>query len=108
MKLHGSLLLLPSAVLLIAGMVFAQAPGTPTNFTQTLNHALQLARMHRYAEAEAVIKGLPPPPDHEQRIAFYRLKAAIASGLGHSDAAAQNMEVASRLAPTRTWKSGGS
>jgi len=102
LKLHGIVVVLPSAVLLIAGMVFAQAPGTPTNFTQTLDHALQLARMHRYTEAEAVIKGLPPPPDHEQRIAFYRLKAAIASGLGHSDAAAQNMEVASRLAPENT------
>jgi tetratricopeptide (TPR) repeat protein len=99
MKLHGIVVVLPSGVLLIAGIVFAQAPGTPTNFTQTLDRALQLAHTHRYAEAQAAIKGLPPPPNHEQRIAFYRLKAAIASGLGHSGAAAQNMEVASRLAP---------
>src|SRR5260370_6638446 len=99
MKLHGIVVVMPAAVLLITGIVFAQAPGTPTNFTQTLDRALQLAHTPRYAEAEAAIKGLPPPPNDEQRIAFYRLKAAIASGLGHSGAAAQNMEVASRLAP---------
>jgi tetratricopeptide (TPR) repeat protein len=64
-----------------------------------LDKALQLARVHRYAEAAAAIRGVPAPEDHQQRIAFFRLRASIESGLGHSAAAARDMEAAARLAP---------
>jgi tetratricopeptide (TPR) repeat protein len=40
-----------------------------------------------------------PTDDPAQKIAFYRLKAAIASGLGHFSSAAENMEKAAALAP---------
>jgi tetratricopeptide (TPR) repeat protein len=65
----------------------------------TLKQALQLTREHRYAEAEAVLKGINPPADAARKIAFYRLKAAIASGLGHFEAAAQDMSAAALLSP---------
>src|ERR1700676_1876656 len=64
-----------------------------------MREALQLAREHRYAEAEATLKGVNAPADPAQKIAFYRLKAAIASGLGHFTVAAENMDNAARLAP---------
>ncbi len=63
-----------------------------------MGQAIQLAREHRYAEAEATLKGVMLPSNPTQKIAFYRLKAAIASGLGHFTAAAENMDNAARLA----------
>jgi tetratricopeptide (TPR) repeat protein len=67
--------------------------------TESLDRALQLARAHRYVEAVAVIQGVPAPEDRQQRIAFFRLRASIESGLGHSAAAAADMEAAAKLAP---------
>jgi tetratricopeptide (TPR) repeat protein len=66
---------------------------------ESLDRALQLARAHRYAEAAAAIRGLPAPEDRQQRIIFFRLRASIESGLGHSAAAATDMEAAANLAP---------
>ncbi len=98
MKQRFFVLLLLFIGSLIAGKVFAVVPAAPQD-VQTLERALQLARAHRYTEAQAIMRGVSPPVDRQQRIAFYRLKAAIASGLGHSIAAAENMEAASRLLP---------
>ena len=83
---------------LSAGQVFAVVPPA-TEAISTLDRAVRLARAHRYAEAEAIMRGVRPPADRQQRIVFYRLKSAIASGLGHSTSAAENMEAASRLLP---------
>jgi tetratricopeptide (TPR) repeat protein len=88
----------PWIVLLLAGSAGAQSqpqddPNAP------LKQALQLAREHRYSEAEAVLEGVPAPANPAQKIAFYRLKAAVASGLGHFTAAAKDMDRAAALAP---------
>src|SRR4029077_12783759 len=88
----------PWIVLLLIGNVGAQLQ-PPNDPNTRLKQALQLAREHRYAEAEAALKGVPAPADPAQKIAFYRLKAAIASGLGHFTAAAEDMESAAALAP---------
>lgn len=80
------------------GILYAQAPQT-TLPPDSLERALQLARLHQYAEAQAAIKNVPAPMERAPRIAFFRLKAAIASGLGQANAAAEYMEAASKLAP---------
>jgi tetratricopeptide (TPR) repeat protein len=64
-----------------------------------LEEALQLARRQRYAEARKSLEGVPEPAGVPQRIAFHRLKAAIASGLGDAAAAAAEMASALALAP---------
>jgi tetratricopeptide (TPR) repeat protein len=76
-------------------------PQTPSDSTAALQKAAQLTREHRYQDAEAALKNVAPPPptNPAQRIAFYRLKAAIASGLGHFTAAAGFMDTAVKLAP---------
>jgi len=61
--------------------------------------AIILARLHRYKEAQTALIGLAPPTDVEKRIAFYRLKASVASGLGSSEVAATEMEKALALKP---------
>lgn len=66
---------------------------------KSLAQAVQFVKAHRYAEAAGAIRNVPPPEDRNQRIGFFRLRASIESGLGHSAAAAADMEVASRLAP---------
>ena len=66
---------------------------------KSLAQAVQFVKAHRYAEAAGAIRNVPPPEDRNQRIGFFRLRASIESGLGHSVAAAADMEVASRLAP---------
>ena len=91
-------LLCSAEALLLFGVSSAQAPQTSSQ-PQSLDRALQFARAHRYAEAEAAIKGIPPPAEREQRISFFRLKAAIAEGLGNANAAAEDMEAAAKLAP---------
>ena len=83
--------------LILIATALAQTP--PQNESNVaIRQAVQLAREHRYAEAEANLKGVSAPADPAQKIAFYRLRAAIASGLGHF-AAAENMDNAARLAP---------
>jgi tetratricopeptide (TPR) repeat protein len=59
--------------------------------------ATVLARLHRYREARNAIAGVQSPTDRYQRIAFYRLQASIASGLGDSASAASKMEEALAL-----------
>jgi tetratricopeptide (TPR) repeat protein len=85
-------------VLALVGSALGELP--PQNESNlAIRQAVQLARDHRYAEAEATLKGVSAPADPAQKIAFYRLRAAIASGLGHFAAAAENMDNAARLAP---------
>src|SRR5690348_3908371 len=45
-----------------------------------LERAVSLTREGRYAEARKAIEGVGEPSDIHRRIAFHRLKAAIASG----------------------------
>jgi tetratricopeptide (TPR) repeat protein len=85
-------------ILLLAGSALAQ-PQVQGDPNAALKQALQLAREHRYTEAEAALKGVSAPANPAQKIAFYRLKAAIASGLGHFTAAAADMDKAAALAP---------
>ncbi len=58
-----------------------------------------LARLHKYKEAQSALAGLSPPNGTEQRIAFFRLRASVALGLGNPSDAAAEMEKALALAP---------
>lgn len=63
--------------------------------------AAVLARMHRYPEASRALAGVPAPSSIEEAIAFHRLKAAVALGLGKPETAASEMEKALTLAPAQ-------
>jgi tetratricopeptide (TPR) repeat protein len=71
--------------------LYAQSP---------LQNALALAREGRYTEAQALLKGVAEPDGTPQRIAYRRLRAAIASGLGKPAAAVAEMKAALALAPS--------
>ncbi|MGA8234063.1 MAG: tetratricopeptide repeat protein [Candidatus Acidiferrales bacterium] len=58
-----------------------------------------LARLHRYKEAQSALTGVSPPTRPEQRLAFHRLKASLALGLGNPSGAAEEMEKALALNP---------
>lgn len=64
-----------------------------------LEWAIVLARLHRYKESQSALADLAPPAERGNRIAFYRLRASVASGLGNSVAAASEMEKALALKP---------
>ena len=76
---------------MLCGVVYAQSP---------LDRAVTLAREKRYSESNQVLAGVPEPADAGQRIAFHRLKAANASGMGDKDAAVNEMRLALKLAPS--------
>ncbi|MGH9449794.1 MAG: tetratricopeptide repeat protein [Terriglobia bacterium] len=61
--------------------------------------ATSLTELHRYAEAAAALDGVPPPRPLPQHIAYLRLKASVALGVGDANDAAKAMEAALRLAP---------
>src|SRR5205823_1646075 len=61
--------------------------------------ATVLARLHRYKEAASALESVLPPRAPEERIAFYRLKASVAAGLGNPAAASSEMEKALALSP---------
>lgn len=65
-----------------------------------LDRAVTLARQKRYGEANKALQGVPEPSQVNQRIAFHRLKAAIASGLDDNATAVKEMRTALQLAPT--------
>ncbi len=75
---------------LVATCALAQSP---------LEQAVQLTRQKQYAAARKLLEGVTEPPEPARSIAFHRLKAAIASGLGDGAAAANEMSSALRLAP---------
>ena len=58
-----------------------------------------LTRLHRFPAASKALAGVAPPASADQRILFFRLKAAIAEGLGNSADAAGNMESALSVQP---------
>ncbi|MBV8819754.1 MAG: hypothetical protein JO022_15440 [Acidobacteriaceae bacterium] len=77
-------------LLWIAGCVAAQSP---------LERAVTLAREKRYRESKQMLEGVPEPTDTRQRVAFHRLKAANASGLGDTAGAITEMLLALAQAP---------
>ncbi len=64
-----------------------------------LERAVALAHERRYVEARQALQGVGEPVPAAQRIAFHRLKAAIAAGLNDAPGAAAEMERALALAP---------
>ncbi|MFL6438179.1 MAG: tetratricopeptide repeat protein [Terriglobales bacterium] len=63
--------------------------------------AAVLARQHRYAHASRTLAGVPAPTSVDAGVAFHRLKAAVALGLGNAEAAASEMEKALALRPSQ-------
>ncbi len=78
---------------LLCSCIFAQAP---------LEQAVVLAREKRYSEADKILRGVSAPTQVNQRIAFYRLKAAVAAGLHDKADAVRDMRAALGLAPENT------
>jgi len=64
--------------------------------------AVVLVRLHKYKEAQGALAGLSPPPDPAERIAFHRLRASVALGLGNAAEAAAEMEKTLILKPDDT------
>jgi len=64
-----------------------------------LQEAVSLARQGRYSQARQALVGVAEPQDISQKIAFHRLKAAIASGLKENSVAANEMRAALAFAP---------
>jgi len=62
--------------------------------------AVVLARLHRYKEAQSALAGVSPPTMPQERLAFHRLNASVALGLGNPSGAAAEMEKALALDPT--------
>jgi tetratricopeptide (TPR) repeat protein len=78
------------SVILCRG-AFAQSP---------LERAVTLAREKRYRESSEILQGVAEPTETRQRIAFHRLKAANASGMGDKATALSEMLLALGLAPS--------
>ncbi len=79
------------ALAIFSASLYAQSP---------LEKAVVLAKGKKYAEAQRVMAHIPEPSDMAQRIAFHRLKAAIASGLNNAALAVEEMRAALSFAPT--------
>ena len=75
----------------LCGSALAQSP---------LERAVTLAREKRYSESNQVLQGVPEPKEIKPRIAFHRLKAANASGMGDHVGAVREMLLALALAPS--------
>ena len=65
----------------------------------SLEKAVVLVKQHNYVEAQRIVSAVSEPSEATQRIAFHRIKAAIASGLHHPNLAVQEMHIALGLAP---------
>lgn len=59
--------------------------------------AAALARLHRFREASQALAGVAAPASDDERMMFFRLKAAVAEGLGDARDAASDMENAFAL-----------
>jgi tetratricopeptide (TPR) repeat protein len=86
----------PEKAELLLGRAVKASDGIPQI---RLEWAIVLARLHQYQKAERALAGLLPPTDREEGIAFHRLKASVALGLGSAAAAASEMEKALALKP---------
>ena len=62
--------------------------------------ALALAGEHKYQDAAANLRLVPPPADPNARVRYFRVAASIQSGLGDSHAAAHAIEEALGATPT--------
>src|SRR5690349_18982625 len=80
-------------------LIFVLATAIAAPAQSRLEQAVQFAREQRYADARRALEGAVEPAGTTQRIAFHRLKAAIASGLGDTAAAVKEMRSALALAP---------
>ncbi len=80
-------------------LLFVFTFGTLVAQESPLERALNLARAKRYPEAREALANATAPVEAPQQIAFHRLKAAIASGLGEAGPAADEMLAALKLAP---------
>lgn len=67
-----------------------------------LEWATVLAKLHRFREAKSALLTLTIPKTRASRVAYFRLKAAIAEGMGDSTAAAAEMESALAADPANT------
>ena len=68
-------------------------------FQLPLQEAVTLVREGRFQQAEEKLRGQPEPRNLKQRIAYHRLRAAIASGLHRLPEAAAEMKQALAIAP---------
>ena len=84
---------------LVVGCIAAAMAASGQTNAGALQKAAVLARQHRFKEAMAEMKGVAPPVETAQRIAYFRLRAAVASGMGDASGAAEAMEEGLRLAP---------
>ena len=84
---------------LVVGCIAAVMAASGQTNAGALQKAAVLARQHRFKEAMAEMKGVTPPVETPQRIAYFRLRAAVASGMGDASGAAEAMEEGLRLAP---------
>src|SRR5439155_16166842 len=81
-----------AAVFLAGAFGFAQAQSP-------LERAVALVRERHYGEARQLLEGVAEPAAVSQRIAYHRLRAAIASGLSDTVGAATEMQAALESAP---------
>jgi tetratricopeptide (TPR) repeat protein len=90
-----------SVVMLVAAAAARSAamPGDPNDSDVQIETAFSLASQHKYREAAAAIRGTQPPADKDLRLRYFRVFAAIHSGLGERREAALAMEQALALAP---------
>ncbi len=79
-----------TAGLLLGGFALAQS---------NLDRAVTAAREKRYTDAQRLLQDAPEPSGQVPRIAFHRLKAAVASGVGRNSDAAGEMREALQLSP---------
>ena len=82
-------------MVILCGSAFPQS--SPQS---TLERAVTLTREKRYSESSAILQGVPEPVEIRQRIAFHRLKAANASGMGDHATAVREISLALSLAPS--------
>src|SRR5919108_6141929 len=70
----------------LPGITLAASPQTASasESPAAIARAAALARQHRYKEAAGLLRGVPPPTASGERIAYYRLQASIAAGLGNA------------------------
>lgn len=86
--------LLFAALFATGAVASSQTPPPPS-----ADRAVTLARQGRWAEARAVMANVPEPAEQSRRIAFHRLNAAIAAGLGDHNGAVAEIRKALTLAP---------
>ena len=114
-ELHGVLQIAPNDSIALAalGEIYERA-GEPEKAEPLLANAAKINRddprirmewavvlvhLHQYTEAQSALDGLSPPSARDERIAFHRLKASVALGLGNAPTAASEMEKALALEP---------